>query len=94
MIFVQISIILLVLLQFCDGQENLPNCSVNFYIRRKQWDAAKASLVEYQVTPVLYVIVHHTATQECIDIRSCKAMIKSTQSYHLHDLDYGDIGYK
>lgn len=61
---------------------------------KRQWGGKPAKTLNYQVRPIRYVIIHHTVSDECSEFLRCAAILQNTQTYHMNDLDYDDIGYK
>ena len=62
-------------------------------IERTRWGAKPWKNLNYLVTPLLYVIIHHTTTQECNRFGECADMVKKIQSYHMEERKFDDIGY-
>ncbi|XP_004520055.1 peptidoglycan-recognition protein SA [Ceratitis capitata] len=60
---------------------------------KRQWGGKPAKSLTYQVRPINYVIIHHTVSDECSEFLKCAAILQNTQTYHMNDLDYDDIGY-
>lgn len=63
-------------------------------IKRAGWSASKSTNVTYQIKPVQYVVIHHTATQSCNEMPVCKEIVKSIQDQHQKNNQWSDIGYK
>lgn len=63
-------------------------------IKREQWGALKSTNVTYQVMPVQYVVIHHTATVTCDEMPICKNIVRSIQDAHQSMNKWSDIGYK
>lgn len=61
---------------------------------KRQWGGKPAKSLTYQVRPIRYVIIHHTVSDECSEFLTCASILQNTQTYHMNDLDYDDIGYK
>ncbi|XP_062542733.1 peptidoglycan-recognition protein 2-like [Armigeres subalbatus] len=62
-------------------------------IKRAGWSASKSTNVTYQIKPVQYVVIHHTATQSCNEMPVCKEIVKSIQDQHQKNNQWSDIGY-
>ncbi|XP_055603466.1 peptidoglycan-recognition protein 2-like [Uranotaenia lowii] len=62
-------------------------------VKRAQWGASKSTNVTYQIRPVVYVVIHHTATAICSEMPVCKATVKSIQDQHQKMNGWSDIGY-
>ncbi|EDS28912.1 peptidoglycan recognition protein [Culex quinquefasciatus] len=62
-------------------------------IKREQWGALKSTNVTYQVMPVQYVVIHHTATVTCDEMPICKNIVRSIQDAHQSMNKWSDIGY-
>lgn len=62
-------------------------------LERAQWGARRWKSVNYLVTPLLYVVIHHTATPECDKFSDCADIVKNIQDYHMDDLKWDDIGH-
>lgn len=45
------------------------------------------------VTPVSYVIIHHTATENCSSIAQCVLHVRLIQTFHIDSKGFYDIGY-
>ncbi|CAH1132574.1 unnamed protein product [Ceutorhynchus assimilis] len=45
------------------------------------------------VTPVQYVIIHHTATENCSSQSQCVFYVRQIQTYHIESRGWYDIGY-
>lgn len=63
-------------------------------ISRSRWGARTALEVEYSLTPIQYVVLHHTVTPTCTSEESCSELLKNIQNFHMDELEYHDIGYK
>ncbi|OXU20278.1 hypothetical protein TSAR_006685 [Trichomalopsis sarcophagae] len=77
----------------CFSLFNFLNADCPNIIERSQWGAKRWKEVNYLVTPLLYVIIHHTATPECNSFSSCADIVKNIQKYHMNDLKWFDIGH-
>uniref|UniRef100_A0ABD2WI44 Peptidoglycan-recognition protein n=1 Tax=Trichogramma kaykai TaxID=54128 RepID=A0ABD2WI44_9HYME len=62
-------------------------------VERSRWGARPWRNVNYLVTPLLHVVVHHTQTPDCDRSDECADLVKSIQNYHMNDLKLDDIGY-
>ncbi|XP_058443623.1 peptidoglycan-recognition protein 2 [Malaya genurostris] len=62
-------------------------------IKRAQWGASKSTNVTYQIKPVHFVVIHHTATADCSDMITCKTIVRSIQDTHQKGNKWSDIGY-
>lgn len=45
------------------------------------------------VLPVKYVVVAHTASQLCKSLKTCAPILQATQSAHVAEWSYIDVGY-
>lgn len=63
-------------------------------IKKSEWGGRDSAKVQHIIIPLQYVIIHHTATPECLDQNSCSNAIVNMQTYHMDTLDFDDIGYK
>lgn len=64
------------------------------FVPRQRWSARPSTSTDYQLRPVRYVIVHHTATVTCSTKSKCSRIISRIQAFHMERMDYDDIGYK
>ncbi|XP_058819743.1 peptidoglycan-recognition protein 2 [Topomyia yanbarensis] len=62
-------------------------------VKRAQWSASKSTNVTYQIKPVPFVVVHHTATADCSEMVVCKGIVRSIQDTHQKGNKWSDIGY-
>lgn len=62
-------------------------------VKRAQWGAQKSTNVTYQLKPVQYVVIHHTATATCDEMPICKNIVRSIQDAHQSMNKWSDIGY-
>ncbi|XP_037940336.1 peptidoglycan-recognition protein SA-like [Teleopsis dalmanni] len=60
---------------------------------KNQWAGKAATDVTYQVRPIRYVVIHHTASDPCSTFVECAELIQGIQNYQMTDLEYDDIGY-
>lgn len=64
------------------------------WIDRKTWLARPADPgVTKLKTPVPYVVLHHTATEQCAVLADCKSQVQTIQSFHMDSNHWSDIGY-
>lgn len=65
------------------------------YIKeRQEWLAQPVSEpLDRLTTPVPYVIISHTASDNCSKIAECVYRVRLIQSFHVDSLQWSDIGY-
>ncbi|KAK5645538.1 hypothetical protein RI129_006838 [Pyrocoelia pectoralis] len=83
-----IAILVSCLVSVIQTSDDCPNI-----ISRAGWDARVPEIVQYVAFPLRMVIIHHTVTAECSTMVGCRSMVKSIQTYHMDNLNFGDIGY-
>lgn len=63
-------------------------------VTRLEWVAQPPSNITTPlVTPVPYVIIHHTATANCSSIAQCVLHVRLIQTFHIDSKGFFDIGY-
>ncbi|KAF5283534.1 hypothetical protein FQA39_LY17314 [Lamprigera yunnana] len=63
-------------------------------ISRKEWLAQPPSQsINRLVLPIPYVIISHTATENCTNQAECTFYIRYLQTYHIESKNYWDITY-
>ncbi|XP_011314862.1 peptidoglycan recognition protein [Fopius arisanus] len=62
-------------------------------ISRAQWQARRSREDNFLITPIPYVIIHHTVTPECETFAACSGRIRNIQDYHMDELNWQDIGF-
>ncbi|XP_077142469.1 peptidoglycan recognition protein 1-like [Ranitomeya variabilis] len=62
-------------------------------VERSSWSTKKTNCKSGLMTPVPWVIVHHTDTPTCETKESCTARVRSIQDHHTRSRNYCDIGY-
>jgi len=63
-------------------------------VSRAEWGAKPRKGERENITePVDYVIIHHTAGQECSNFDRCALIVRGIQNYHMNDRGWDDIGY-
>ncbi|XP_076679571.1 peptidoglycan recognition protein 3 [Andrena cerasifolii] len=64
-------------------------------VTRKEWGARPpVERVPMEVTPTPYVVIHHGGIKQyCYDQKTCSAIVRSYQNYHIDDRGWFDIGY-
>ncbi|XP_059052550.1 peptidoglycan-recognition protein LB-like [Achroia grisella] len=77
-----------------ESSENEVNTYDFPFVPRSQWRARTPKQLTSLVTPVPYVVIHHSYTPGACytDDECCKAM-KSMQDYHMDDRRWWDVGY-
>lgn len=66
----------------------------SFILSRSDWGALDPSGVTTPLpTPVNYVIIHHTATENCTNQDQCIKNLQYIQKFHMESRDFYDIGY-
>ncbi|XP_076240324.1 peptidoglycan-recognition protein SC2 [Calliopsis andreniformis] len=64
-------------------------------VSREEWGArSPVQRVPLPVTPTPYVVIHHGGIPKyCHDQKTCSAIVRSYQNYHMDDHGWFDIGY-
>nr|UEN71115.1 peptidoglycan recognition protein-S3 [Glyphodes pyloalis] len=63
------------------------------FYKRQEWGAEPSTDHTPLITPVPYVVIHHTYIPgACNTTEQCKTSMRSMQRYH-NSLEWGDIGY-
>ncbi|XP_069841689.1 peptidoglycan-recognition protein SC2-like [Dendropsophus ebraccatus] len=62
-------------------------------LTKSQWGGRAPSCRSAMVTPVSYVVIHHTEGNDCFSRAICTTQAKSIQSYHMDGNGWCDIGY-
>lgn len=60
---------------------------------RSEWLGEPPSSVENLITPISYVIIHHTATEGCEREEECVYRMRMIQTFHMKSIGFTDIGY-
>ncbi|KAG8448443.1 hypothetical protein GDO86_015511 [Hymenochirus boettgeri] len=60
---------------------------------KSQWGGRAPTCQSSMTTPVLYVIIHHTAGASCSTKSACITQVKNVQNYHMKSNGWCDIGY-
>ncbi|KAI4471893.1 peptidoglycan recognition protein [Holotrichia oblita] len=64
------------------------------FVTRRQWGARKEKDgVEALNVPVPYVVIHHTATEDCTTISDCMVQARYIQDFHMDSNGWSDVGY-
>ncbi|KAM3963833.1 peptidoglycan-recognition protein LB-like [Aphomia sociella] len=64
------------------------------FVSRSEWNARIAKQVTPLVTPVPYVVIHHSYTPgACYTDTECREAMRSMQDFHMDDRRWWDIGY-
>lgn len=83
----------LILLWICLQTYNYGDNCPPIYTRQ-EWNASEPTEIKsLRQNPPPYIVVHHSATQTCQTVLSCKKLVKSIQNYHMIDNNWEDIGY-
>ncbi|XP_017886139.2 peptidoglycan-recognition protein 1-like [Ceratina calcarata] len=74
---------------------NLKNDVVPNIISRQNWHARQPVERELlEVTPTPYVVIHHGGEPKyCYDEKTCSAIVRQYQNFHIDDRHWFDIGY-
>ncbi|GLH07350.1 Peptidoglycan-recognition protein LE [Gryllus bimaculatus] len=79
------------------GQTGATNFTLSGKLRimqRKEWLAQPlAAPLPILTTPVPYVIISHTATEQCLKIAECILQVRTVQTFHIESRGWWDIGY-
>ncbi|KAF5295491.1 hypothetical protein FQR65_LT10479 [Abscondita terminalis] len=79
---------------FIDPTVNLTLPDKLKIISRKEWLAQPAfKQINELVLPIPYVVISHTATENCTDQAACTFYIRFLQTYHIESRNYSDIVY-
>ncbi|KRT81729.1 hypothetical protein AMK59_5295 [Oryctes borbonicus] len=62
-------------------------------VKKRHWGGKPSKNIQYVITPLEYVIIHHTATPECHDEMDCNRRLVGMQNYHVNELGLNDITY-
>lgn len=62
-------------------------------MQRREWLAQPTAPLPKLTTPVPYVIISHTATEECVAIAQCVLLVRTVQTFHIESRGWWDIGY-
>ncbi|XP_073417362.1 peptidoglycan recognition protein 3-like isoform X2 [Dendrobates tinctorius] len=62
-------------------------------VKSSSWSTKNTNCKSGLMTPVPWVIVHHTDTPTCQTKDSCTAQVRSIQDHHTRNRKYCDIGY-
>ncbi|XP_026475105.1 peptidoglycan-recognition protein LC-like [Ctenocephalides felis] len=75
------------------GKSLLPGRTLRI-ISRQEWVAQPPEIPPDPLpTPVPYVIIMHTATENCSDQASCTFHVRFIQTFHMESRNWWDIGY-
>ncbi|XP_060516218.1 peptidoglycan recognition protein 3-like [Cylas formicarius] len=75
--------------------EPRPVCTCPKIVSRSEWKAkAPTEIIPLTIDPPPYVVVHHSATQNCTNLTSCLKMVKGIQDFHMDTNEWDDIGYQ
>lgn len=86
--------LVLILCFFLDPTVNLTLPGKLKIISRKEWLAQPpVEKINQLVLPVPYVVISHTATEDCNNQAACTFYIRYLQTYHIESKDYWDIVY-
>ncbi|XP_050294871.1 peptidoglycan-recognition protein SC2-like isoform X2 [Anthonomus grandis grandis] len=63
-------------------------------VTKKEWQGnPPTNKTTPLVTPVPYVIIHHTATENCSTLAECASHLRAIQAFHVNSRAWYDIGY-
>ncbi|XP_041673597.1 peptidoglycan-recognition protein LF-like [Drosophila eugracilis] len=63
-----------------------------YIVERDEWGAEKPITQEFINLPAEYVIIHHTATEQCESKDACIDLMNVIQDVHMNINDWNDIG--
>ncbi|CAF1595776.1 unnamed protein product, partial [Didymodactylos carnosus] len=62
-------------------------------VPRATWKARAPKNITPLITPVSYVVIHHTYSASCTDEKMCLSKMKGIQDFHMDGKGWDDIGY-